>query len=59
MNKLIVLLLALFPVLAQAHEDHGTSLFANIKHVLSSPEHMWPLTIALVLVAVGVVIKRS
>jgi len=61
MKKLSLTLLTLFPVLAHAHDEHGTSLFSNIWHVFSSPEHMWPLTIGLLLVAVavGVAIKRS
>jgi hypothetical protein len=58
MNKIILLLATLFPTLASAHDDHGTSFMENIWHVLASPEHAWPLTIAVVLVAIGLFIKQ-
>jgi len=58
MNKIALLLIALFPTLASAHDDHGTSFMTNIWHVLASPEHAWPLTIAIVLVAIGLIIKQ-
>lgn len=58
MHKILLLLTTLFPTLAAAHNDHGTSLMENIWHVLSNPEHAWPLTIAIVLVAIGLFIKK-
>lgn len=58
MNKIILLLVTLFPTLAAAHQEHGTSLMENIWHVLANPEHAWPLSIAIVLVAIGLLIKK-
>jgi len=58
MKKIILSLSTLFPCLALAHEDHGISFMENIWHVLASPEHAWPLTIAVVLVAIGLLIKQ-
>jgi hypothetical protein len=58
MNKIILSLLTLFPSLAAAHEDHGSTLMENIWHVLANPEHAWPLSIAIVLVAIGLLIKK-
>jgi hypothetical protein len=58
MNKIILLVITLFPTLASAHEVHGTSFMENIWHVLASPEHAWPLTIAVVLVAIGIFVKQ-
>lgn len=52
MNKLLVTLMALFPVLAHAHEEHGHSLLENLSHVFSNPEHVWPLTLGILLVVV-------
>jgi hypothetical protein len=54
MNKIILLLITLFPTLASAHDDHGTSFMENIWHVLAA----WPLTIAVVLVAIGIFVKQ-
>lgn len=51
MNKLVLTLLAFFPAIAFAHEDHGHSILENLTHVFSNPEHVWPLTLGLVLVA--------
>ena len=60
MKKFILLLSTLSPSLAFAHEEHGASLMENIWHVLASPQHAWPLTIAVVLaVIVGLVKQRS
>ena len=60
MNKILLIFTASFPALAFAHEEHGHSFVENIWHVLSSPEHAWPLTIAVVVaVIVGVVKQRS
>jgi hypothetical protein len=58
MNKIILLLITLFPTLASAHQDHGTSFMGNIWHVLANPEHAWPLTITIVLVAIGIFVKQ-
>lgn len=51
MNKLLVTLITLFPVLAHAHEEHGYSMLENLSHVFSNPEHVWPLSLGIVLVA--------
>jgi len=60
MNKLLITLLALFPALAYAHEEHGHSLLENISHVFSNPEHVWPLTLGLVLVGIiGFVLNKK
>lgn len=60
MNKLLVSFMALFPVLADAHEDHGHSLLENLSHVFSNPEHVWPLTLGIVLVIViGVALNKK
>lgn len=60
MNKIILSLSTLFPTLALAHEEHGPALMENLWHVLASPEHAWPLTIAVTLaVVVGWVKSRS
>ncbi len=58
MQKLLILLIGLFPALSHAHNEHGHSLLDNLSHVLSSPEHVWPLTLGLVLV-VAVVISLN
>jgi len=58
MNKIILLIITLFPTFASAHEDHGASFMENIWHVLASPEHAWPLTIAVVLVVIGIFVKQ-
>jgi hypothetical protein len=55
MKKLLVTLTTLFPLVANAHEDHGHSVLENLSHVLSNPEHAWPLSLGLVLVVVAVV----
>lgn len=52
MNKLLVTLITLFPVLAHAHEEHGHSMLENLLHVFSNPEHVWPLTLGILLVVV-------
>ena len=52
MNKLLVTLITLFPVLAHAHEEHGHSMLENLSHVFSNPEHVWPLTLGILLVVV-------
>tara|TARA_R110002095_G_scaffold19039_3_gene21795 strand:- start:2112 stop:2336 length:225 start_codon:yes stop_codon:yes gene_type:complete len=57
MNKLVLLLGTLFPVLALAHEEHGATLLDNVWHVLASPLHSWPLTLIIILVAVIGVFK--
>lgn len=60
MEKIILSLSALFPGFAFAHEEHGVTLKENTWHVLASPEHAWPLTIAVALVViVGLVKLRS
>jgi hypothetical protein len=60
MNKLLLSLVAFFPVLAHAHEEHGHTLLENLTHVFSNPEHVWPLTLGLVLVVViGFVINKK
>jgi hypothetical protein len=56
MKKLLTLL-ALFPATASAHESHGHHLYEMIHHVITSPEHMWPLTLGLAVV-VFLLIKR-
>jgi hypothetical protein len=48
-------LTALFPLVANAHEDHGRSVLENLSHVFSNPEHAWPLTLGLVLVVVAAI----
>jgi hypothetical protein len=58
MKKLLTLA-ALLPSTAFAHDDHGSHLYEGLKHVLSSPEHVWPLTIGLVIVAYIIIKKRS
>lgn len=58
MKKLLALAL-LLPASAFAHDDHGMSLTMMLKHLFSSPEHMWPLTLGIVLVAVVIYRKRS
>lgn len=52
MNRLVLLLGTLYPALALAHEEHGATLLENVSHVLSSPLHAWPLTTAILLVAI-------
>jgi hypothetical protein len=52
MNKLILSISALFPTIALAHEEHGPTLMENLWHVFTNLEHVWPLTIAVVLVGV-------
>lgn len=59
MKKLIFIMITLLPVSAFAHETHGAGLFENLRHVLSNPEHTWPLTIALLLVVIGLIKQRN
>ncbi len=58
MKKLFALA-TLLPTTAFAHDDHGTHLFEGLMHVLSSPEHVWPLTIGLAVVAYLLIKRRS
>ena len=58
MNKIFFTVMSLFPVLAHAHGDHGVSLFGNLWHVLSNPEHIWPLTAGIVLGVILLVRQR-
>lgn len=51
MKHLIPLItFTLLPELAFAHGDHGYTVLSNVEHVLSQPEHFWPLLVALVVV---------
>jgi hypothetical protein len=60
MNKLFVAFITLFPVLAQAHKEHGHNISENISHVFSSPEHLWPLTLGIILIVViGVAFNKK
>jgi hypothetical protein len=58
MHKILLLLSTLFPSIALAHETHGHTLVENLWHVLSSPQHAWPLTIALVIASIVVFVKH-
>jgi hydrogenase/urease accessory protein HupE len=58
MKKLLALA-SLLPSTAFAHEDHGNHLVEGLMHVLSSPEHVWPLTIGIGIVAYIIIKKRS
>lgn len=42
------------PGLALAHEDAGPSFMANLEHILSSTEHLWPLAVVAVVAALVV-----
>jgi hydrogenase/urease accessory protein HupE len=57
--KNLLALAALLPSTAFAHEDHGSHLFEGLMHVLSSPEHVWPLTIGIGVVAYIIIKRRS
>lgn len=58
MKKVVFAAMALFPLLAHAHEEHGASLLENLWHVLASPEHVWPLTAGIVLIIFLLVRRR-
>ncbi len=47
--------LTTLPGLALAHEDAGPGFFANLEHILSNAEHLWPL--AVVAVVAGLVAR--
>lgn len=47
--------LATLPGLALAHGDGGHTIMSNLGHVLSNPEHLWPLAVFAVVV---VTVKR-
>lgn len=56
MKHIITLtLLATLPGLAMAHGNDGHSIMTNLQHILSSPEHLWPLAVFAVVV---VTVKR-
>jgi len=55
--KKIITLFTLFPLTASAHDSHGNHLYEMFSHVFSSPEHVWPLTLGLAVVAF-ILIKR-
>jgi hydrogenase/urease accessory protein HupE len=57
--KNLLALAALLSSIAFAHEDHGSHLFDGLMHVLSSPEHVWPLTIGIGVVAYIIIKRRS
>ncbi|MBT3504752.1 MAG: hypothetical protein HN475_03155 [Piscirickettsiaceae bacterium] len=57
MRKFLLSMSILFPSIALAHEAHGQTLMENLWHVLASPEHAWPLTIALAITVVVVCIN--
>jgi len=59
MNKLLITLLAFFPAIASAHDDHGTTVLENLIHVFSKPEHVWPLTFGIVVAAIGVAVYKN
>ncbi|MDZ7685384.1 MAG: hypothetical protein U5O39_10625 [Gammaproteobacteria bacterium] len=46
MRRLITLAL-LLPMMAQAHEGHGSGSATSIWHYLAEPMHLAPLTVAL------------
>jgi hypothetical protein len=58
MRKLLGLLFFL-PLTVFAHEDHGNQLTSMLSHIFSSPEHVWPLTLGLAVVAFILFKKRS
>mgnify|MGYP003384946489 CR=1 FL=1 len=59
MKKLLLAAITFFPAIASAHEEHGHTLLENLTHVFSNPEHVWPLTIGIVLVvAIGYALKK-
>jgi hypothetical protein len=58
MAKILLSISILFPSIALAHEAHGQTLMENLWHVLASPEHAWPLTIALAMTVVVVFINN-
>lgn len=58
MKKLFALF-ALFPLTASAHESHGHHVYEMLRHVFSSPEHVWPLTLGLAVVAFILIKRRS
>lgn len=52
MKHIITLtLLATLPGLALAHGDAGHTIMSNLGHMLSNPEHLWPLAVFAVVVA--------
>ncbi len=57
--KKLASLMALFPLTASAHESHGEHLYQMLRHVFSSPEHVWPLTLGLALVVLVWLKSRS
>ena len=57
--KKIIALASLLPSIAFAHDDHGSHIFEGLMHVLSSPEHVWPLTIGIGVVAYILIKRRS
>jgi hypothetical protein len=57
--KKIATILALFPLTASAHESHGNHFYEMLRHVFSSPEHVWPLTLGIAIVAFLLIKKRS
>ena len=57
MKRIITLtLLATLPGLALAHTDAGHTIMTNLQHILSSPEHLWPLAVAAVVIAAVAVV---
>ncbi len=52
MKHIITLtLLATLPGLAMAHGNDSHSIMTNLQHILSSPEHLWPLAVFAIVVA--------
>ena len=50
MKRIIALaLITTLPGLAHAHGDAGDGFMMNIQHVVSSPEHLWPLLVLAVM----------
>lgn len=50
MKRIIaVTLIATLPGLALAHGNANNGIMMNIQHVVSSPEHLWPLLVFAVL----------
>jgi len=53
MKHIITLtLLATLPGLAMAHGNDAHTIMSNLQHILSSPEHLWPLAVFAVVVTV-------
>lgn len=44
--------LSILPGLALAHGDAGHGFMANLEHILTSADHLWPLAVVAIVAAV-------